>query len=166
MCVALTALDATVHVDGPRGKRSIPFEAFHLLPGTTPHLETTLGADELITAVELPAPPAGRWTYRKIRDRASYAFALVSVAAALDVDGGRVRNVRLALGGVATKPWRAHKAEAALNGAEANRDAFRRAAEAEMADARGYGDNDFKIELARRAITDVLLELADGEARL
>jgi xanthine dehydrogenase YagS FAD-binding subunit len=166
MCVALAALDATVQVAGPQGKRSIRFEDFHLLPGSTPHIETTLRADELITSVELPAIPfAGRSLYRKVRDRASYAFALVSVAAALDLEGGRVRNARIALGGVATKPWRARKAEQALEGAEASFQSFRRAAEAEMADGRGYGHNNFKLELARRTIAAVLLEVAGGEAR-
>jgi len=166
MCVALAALDATVHVAGPRGKRAIPFEAFHLLPGATPHIETALEAGELITALELPPVPfAGRSLYRKIRDRASYAFALVSVAAALDLDGGHVRNVRLALGGVATKPWRAHKAETVLTRLEATAENFRLAADAELADARGYGYNNFKIELARRTITSVLLELAGQEVR-
>jgi xanthine dehydrogenase YagS FAD-binding subunit len=166
MCVALAALDATVHVAGPEGNRSIPFEAFHLLPGVTPQLETALRPDELIESVELPpAPFSGRSLYRKVRDRASYAFALVSVAAAIDFDGGRVRAARLALGGVATKPWRAHKAEEVLIGAEANVQTFRHAAEAEMADGRGHGHNNFKLELARRTITAVLLELAGGEAR-
>jgi xanthine dehydrogenase YagS FAD-binding subunit len=166
MCVALAALEATVQVEGPRGKRSIPFEEFHLLPGATPQIETALRPDELITAVELPAPAiTGRSLYRKVRDRASYAFALVSVAAAIETDGGRVRNVRVALGGVATKPWRARKAESALTGAEVSVETFRRAAEAELAEARGHGHNYFKIELARRTIVAVLLELAGAEAR-
>ena len=120
---------------------------------------------ELITAVELPALPlAARSTYRKVRDRASYAFALVSVAAALEVDGGIVRDVRLALGGVATKPWRAWKAEEALRGRPASAERFRAAAEAELADARPLRDNGFKVELARRTITAVLDELAGGGA--
>ena len=166
MCVALAALDATVHVAGPQGKRSIAFEEFHLLPGDTPHLETALRSDELIVSVELPPIAfAGNSVYRKVRDRASYAFALVSVAAALEIEGGLVRSARVALGGVAPKPWRARKAEQALVGSEAGVQAFRSAADAEMAEARGHGDNNFKIELARRTMTAVLLEVAGREAR-
>lgn len=165
MCVALAALGATIHVEGPGGPRAIPFDDFHKLPGNTPHIETALGANELITAVELaPLPFASRSVYRKVRDRASYAFALVSVAAALEIDGGRVRNVRLALGGVAPKPWRAFEAERVLLGAEATEESFLRAAEAEVAGARGYRDNRFKIELAKRTIVGVLSELARREA--
>jgi xanthine dehydrogenase YagS FAD-binding subunit len=163
MCVALAALDAVVQVEGPGGKRTIPFEEFHRLPGNTPQIETTLGSDELITAIEVPPLPFAKHArYRKVRDRASYAFALVSVAAMLDVERGAVRNVRLALGGVAHKPWRAKEAEKVLNGASANTETFRRAAEAELSQARGYGYNDFKIELAKRTITGVLTELAEG----
>jgi xanthine dehydrogenase YagS FAD-binding subunit len=166
MCVALAALDATVHVDGPGGQRTITFEAFHLFPEDTPHIETALRTDDLITAVELPSLPfARRSLYRKIRDRASYAFALVSVAAALETEGGRIRNVRLALGGVAPKPWRAYEAEHVLSGVEANLENFRRAADAELASAKGYRYNSFKIELARRTIASVLSELADREDR-
>lgn len=164
MCVALAALDAIVRVAGPRGERSIPFDSFHRLPGNTPHLETTLETNELITAVELPPLSfARRSLYRKVRDRASYAFALVSVAAALEIEAGRIRNVRLALGGVAPKPWRARQAERVLAGAEPNPETFRRAAGAELADASGYRHNAFKIELARRTIAGVLSELADRE---
>jgi xanthine dehydrogenase YagS FAD-binding subunit len=163
MCVALAALDAVVQVEGPGGKRTIPFEEFHRLPGNTPQIETTLGSDELITAIEVPPLPFAKHArYRKVRDRASYAFALVSVAAMLDVERGAVRNVRLALGGVAHKPWRAKEAEKVLNGDSANTETFRRAAEAELSQARGYGYNDFKIELAKRTITGVLTELAEG----
>jgi len=166
MCVALAALGATVHVDGPNGKRAIPFDEFHALPGDTPHVETALQANELITAVELPALPfARRSLYRKVRDRASYAFALVSVAAALEIEGGRVRNVRLALGGVAPKPWRAFAAERVLSGAEANMETFRRAADTELASAKGYRYNRFKIELAKRVIASTLSDLADGEVK-
>jgi xanthine dehydrogenase YagS FAD-binding subunit len=165
MCVALAALAATVHVDGPAGPRAIPFDEFHKLPGDTPHIETALGPNELITAVELPPLPfARRSLYRKVRDRASYAFALVSVAAALEIEGGRIRNVRLALGGVAPKPWRAFQAERVLAGAEASEESFLRAAEAEVAAARGYRDNRFKIELAKRTIASALNELARREA--
>ena len=164
MCVALAALEATVRVAGPRGERTIPFDAFHSLPGNSPHLETTLRTDELITAVELPALPfARRSLYRKVRDRSSYAFALVSVAAALEIEGGTIRNGRLALGGVAPKPWRARQAERVLSGAGPDPETFRRAADAELAGAKGYRDNAFKIELARRTIASVLSELADRE---
>lgn len=166
MCVALAALDATVIIAGPQGERRIPFTDFHLLPGTAPHIETQLAANELITAVELPALPfAKRSLYRKVRDRASYAFALVSVAAALEIENGQIRQARIALGGVAPKPWRAYEAEHILNGAPANPVMFRRAADVEMASAIGYRDNTFKIELARRTITDVLTELAEKEVK-
>ncbi len=166
MCVALAALDATVRVAGPNGQRSIPFHEFHCLPAETPHIETVLGANELIVAVELPSLPfAGRSLYRKIRDRASYAFALVSVAAALEIEENTIRNVRLALGGVAPKPWRAFEAERVLSGAPATLETFRRAADAELATARGYRDNRFKIELARRTIASVLSELTAPEVK-
>jgi xanthine dehydrogenase YagS FAD-binding subunit len=165
MCVALAALDAIVHLQGPDGERTMKFTDLHRLPGGSPHIETELRAHELITAVELPALSFGaRSTYRKVRDRASYAFALVSVAAALDIGAdGSVRDVRLALGGVAHKPWRAWKAEAALRGQPAGQEAFRAAAEAELTDATGLRGNGFKIELARRTIVAVLGELM-GEA--
>jgi xanthine dehydrogenase YagS FAD-binding subunit len=166
MCVALAALDAKVHVEGPRGERTIQFEEFHRLPGDTPQMETNLGADELITSVELPPLEfAKKSRYRKVRDRASYAFALVSVAAAIDIQGGVVRDIRIALGGVAHKPWRARRAEAALTGKHANAKNFRNAAEAELSEARGYRDNTFKIELAKRTIESVLSELAGIDAR-
>lgn len=163
MCVALAALDATVRVNGPEGERRVPFNAFHCLPGDTPHIETALGSQELITSIELPSLPfAKRSRYRKVRDRASYAFALVSVAAALEIENGRVAQVRLALGGVAPKPWRAYEAEKVLLGAEVGLVTFRRAAEAELSNARGYRDNRFKIELATRTIASVLSELAEA----
>jgi xanthine dehydrogenase YagS FAD-binding subunit len=163
MCVALAALDAVVHLHGPGGARTVPLTQLHRLPGEHPEIETVLHRGELITAVELPPLSwAKRSTYRKVRDRASYAFALVSVAAALDVHSGEVRNVRIALGGVAHKPWRARKAEAALIGGPATGRAFRAAAEAELATARPLRDNEFKIELATRTITAVLSELAGG----
>jgi len=163
MCVALAALDATVHVHGPRGTRRIPMLEFHRLPGDTPHIDTNLRPDELITSVELPSLPfAANSLYRKVRDRSSYAFALVSVAAALEVEEGRVKGVRLALGGVAHKPWRALKAERVLQGAAATTATFREAAEAELQSARGLADNAFKIELAKRTIVMVLDSLADG----
>lgn len=163
MCVALAALDAIVHLDGPGGVRTIPLVDLHRLPGETPEAETTLRSRELITAIELPAAAiAARSTYRKVRDRASYAFALVSLAAALDVEDGVVRDVRLALGGVAHKPWRAGSAEALLRGGPATESRFRAAAEAELKDAAGLRDNTFKIELAKRVIVMTLLELAQG----
>ena len=163
MCVALAALDATVHVSGPNGDRTTPFEGFHFLPGDTPHVETALRPNELIVSVELPSLPFAKHSrYRKVRDRASYAFALVSVAAALEIESGTVSNVRLALGGLAPKPWRAYEAEKVLLGAEANPETFRRAAEAELSRARGFRDNSFKIELAKRTIASVLSELAEA----
>ena len=126
MCVALAALDAIVHVEGRGGKRTIPLNDFHRLPGETPHLETNLAPDELITSIQIPAIGYARNSrYRKVRDRASYAFALVSVAAMLGTEHGVIRNVRIALGGVAHKPWRAYRAEQAMSGAEANRETFR-----------------------------------------
>ena len=166
MCVALAALGAVVHLEGPAGTRTLPLVDLHRLPGDRPDLETNLQPGELITAVELPPLAFGaRSTYRKVRDRASYAFALVSVAAALDIGpGGDVRGVRLALGGVAHKPWRATKAEAALHGRSADAASFRAAAEAELADAIGLPGNAFKIELARRVIVSTLEELAGASA--
>jgi xanthine dehydrogenase YagS FAD-binding subunit len=164
MCVALAALGATVQVEGPAGRRAIPFEEFHLLPEATPHIETVLQPGELITVVELPALPfATRSVYRKIRDRASYAFALVSVAAAIEVESGLIRNIRLALGGVAPKPWRALEAERVLTGAPPTIESFHRAADAELAKARGYRDNHFKIELALRIISSTLADLTATE---
>ena len=166
MCVALAALGAVVHLEGPAGRRTLPLVDLHRLPGDRPDLESNLQLGELITAVELPPLAFGaRSTYRKVRDRASYAFALVSVAAALDIGpGGDVRGVRLALGGVAHKPWRATKAEAALHGRSADTASFRAAAEAELADAIGLPGNAFKIELARRIIVSTLEELAGASA--
>ena len=164
MGVALAALGAVVHLSGANGERTVAFTDLHRLPGDHPEIETVLEPGELITAVALPGlPMAARSTYRKVRDRASYAFALVSVAAALELEGGVVKDVRLALGGLAHKPWRAWKAEKALRGRPATGEAFRAAAEAELADARPLRDNGFKIELARRTIAAVLGQLA-GEA--
>jgi xanthine dehydrogenase YagS FAD-binding subunit len=165
MCVALAALDAVVHLRSPGGGRTVPLTELHRLPGDHPEIETVLEPGELVTAVELPALPlAARSAYRKVRDRASYAFALVSVAAALEVDGGTVRDVRLALGGVATKPWRAWRAEEALRGRPATAESFRAAAGAELAEARPLRDNAFKAGLAERTMTAVLEELAGGGA--
>jgi xanthine dehydrogenase YagS FAD-binding subunit len=161
MAVAMVALEAVVHTHGPDGDRAIPMTELHRLPGEEPERDTVLAHGELITAVELP--PLGfavNSHYRKVRDRASYAFALVSVAAALDVADGAVRDVRLALGGVAHKPWRATTAESELRGAPATEASFRAAAEAELAAARPLSDNAFKVPLARRVITSTLLDLA------
>jgi xanthine dehydrogenase YagS FAD-binding subunit len=168
MCVALAALDATVNVEGPAGARAIPFADFHRLPGETPDVDTSLQSGELITSVDLPGSSAGlRSAYRKVRDRASYAFALVSVAAAMRLTDGRVGDVRLALGGVAHKPWRATAAERLLRGMIPAPDVFARAADAELEAAVPRAHNGFKIALARRTIVAVLSELAaaDGGVR-
>ena len=160
LCVALTALNATVETEGPEGTRRIPIGTFHTPPGTTPNVENTLRPNELITAVELPnLPEATNSHYRKVRDRASYAFALVSTAAALTVKEGKVTHAQIALGGVATHPWRAHKAEAALKNAPATRETYEKAAEAELADAVPHPDNAFKIPLAIRTLTATLTAL-------
>jgi xanthine dehydrogenase YagS FAD-binding subunit len=166
MCVALTALDATVRVSGANGEeRTIAFGDFHRLPGNTPHVETDLHPAELITAVDLPAASANLPSvYRKVRDRASYAFALVSVGAALRVADGRIDEVRIALGGVAHKPWRASIAEQMLRGEAATEASFVRAAEAELAPAMPGRDNAFKVELAKRMIASVLQELTAVQA--
>lgn len=157
MCVALAALEAVVRVQGPQGEREIAFADFHRLPGDRPDLDTNLAADELIVAVDLPMTPwSARSHYLKVRDRASYAFALVSVAAALQVEGGKIVAARVALGGVAHKPWRATEAEEALVGRAAGPDLFQAAAKAALAQAIGYAHNQFKIELARRCIVRAL----------
>jgi xanthine dehydrogenase YagS FAD-binding subunit len=155
--VALAALDAEVVVLGPGGERRIPFAGFHRLPGDRPDRDTTIEHGELITAVEIaPLPFAAHSTYRKVRDRASYAFALVSVAAALDVADGVVRDVRIAFGGVAHTPWRAHRAEAALRGRPAEDASFREAAAAELAEAVTDDGNAFKVPMLTGALTAVL----------
>ena len=165
MCVALAALGAVVHLRSARGERMLPLTDLHRLPEDHPEIETVLESGELITAIELPALPfAVRSTYRKVRDRASYAFALISVAAALELEGGTVKNVRLALGGVAHKPWRAWEAEAFLNGRPATVENFRAAAEAELSHAKPLRDNGFKVELAVRTIAAVLGELMGENA--
>jgi xanthine dehydrogenase YagS FAD-binding subunit len=157
MCVALAALEATVRVTGKDGDRAIPFAEFHRLPGDAPQTDTNLRADEIITSVDLPAKGfAENHTYLKVRDRASYAFALVSVAAALEMDGSAIKEARLALGGVAHKPWRDTEAEALLNGKEASKENFQKVAEAILRDAKGFGYNDFKLELAKRAVVRAL----------
>ena len=161
MCVALAALDAQVHLRSRDGERTVALVDFHQLPEEHPDVETVLQPGELITAIELPALSFGTHSaYRKVRDRASYAFALISVAAALDVQDGRVKDVRIALGGVAHKPWRAFKAEAALRGGPATAEAFHAAAEAELATAVPLRDNGFKIELAKRTVVAVLRDLS------
>jgi xanthine dehydrogenase YagS FAD-binding subunit len=163
MCVALAVLEAKVHVAGPRGEREIAFAEFHRLPGDTPQRDTNLEADELITAVELPPRGfASNYTYLKIRDRLSYAFALVSVGAGLELDGDAISEARFALGGVAHKPWRSTEAEAALRGQPANEAAFAKAADIVLREAEGFGGNSFKIELARRTIVRALSQAARG----
>ena len=165
MAVALAALDAVVHLSGPDGERTLTLAELHRLPGDTPELETELRPGELIAAVEVPPLPfAASSAYRKVRDRASYAFALVSVAAALDVRDGQIADVRLALGGVAPKPWRARLAEQALREQPATAQSFRAAAAAELSQAAPLRDNGFKVELARRTIIAVLSGLAGDAA--
>lgn len=165
MCVALAALDAVIHVEGRGGRRAIEFADFHRLPGDTPERDNLLADDELITGIELPAESfASHSNYLKIRDRASYAFALVSVAAALNLDGGVVRDARLALGGVAHKPWRDKAVERLLIGKPATREHFAAAADAMLADAQPLTHNAFKVKLARRAIIRALSDAATGGA--
>jgi xanthine dehydrogenase YagS FAD-binding subunit len=161
LAVALAAFDASVRVVGPAGERAIPLVDFHRLPGDLPQRDTQLERDELIVAVDVPAlPTAANSRYRKVRDRASFSFALVSVAAALDVAAGEVRDVRIAFGGLAHKPWRASAAEELLRGSAADEQAFRRAADAELAQARPLRDNGYKVELASNALVRTLMELA------
>jgi xanthine dehydrogenase YagS FAD-binding subunit len=165
MCVALAALDAVIRVEGPRGAREIQMTDFHRLPGDTPEVDTNLQPDELIVAVDLPSTAfAKRSGYLKVRDRAQYAFALVSVAAALDVRNGKIATARLALGGVAHKPWRALDAEKVLTGATANAQTFKAAAEAAVRGATPQKHNAFKVELAKRAVVRILNEVANGRA--
>jgi xanthine dehydrogenase YagS FAD-binding subunit len=159
MAVALAALEARVHVTGPAGHRTVPIPGLHRLPGEEPERDTVLEQGELITAVELPPPPAGASKYRKVRERASFAFALVSIAAVLDVADGVVRDCRLALGGVAHAPWRARLAEAELRGAPADEESFARAADAELGQARPLPRNAYKVPLSRNLIVRTLQEL-------
>lgn len=161
MAVALAALDASVRVQGRDGEKTIPMDEFHRLPDNEPERDTNLDPGDLVTAVEVPALGIPS-RYRKVRERASFAFALVSVAAALDTDGDEIRDVRLALGGVAHKPWRAHRAEEALRGATATRESFLRAAEAELEAAEPLRDNAYKVPLARNLIVRTLTELWEG----
>ncbi len=161
VAVALMALDARIEVSAAHGQRTIPFDAFYRLPGSTPHLETTLQRGELITGLLLPLLPfAAHSVYVKVRDRSEYDFALTSAAVALDVQNATVRDVRIALGGVGTIPWRAPQAERALVGTSATRDSFARAADTALADARGQGQNDFKIALAKRTLIRALEQAA------
>jgi xanthine dehydrogenase YagS FAD-binding subunit len=164
MAVALVALDATVQTLSVGGsERSVPLRDLHLLPETTPHIETVLAPGELITAVVLPPAPAGRQVYRKVRDRASYEFALVSVGVVLACDGGTIRSARVALGGVAHKPWRSLEAEAVLHGRPATTTTFEAAADAALARAVGRGHNDFKISLAKRTLVATLARAAEEQ---
>jgi xanthine dehydrogenase YagS FAD-binding subunit len=163
MCVALTALDAVVNVSGPDGERQIPFADYHRLPGNEPWRDNNLKQGELVTSIDLPAGQFNtNYTYLKLRDRLSYAFALVSVAVALKVEGGKLADVRIALGGVAHKPWRVPAAEAMLNGQAASPELFHQAAARILEGAVGQGTNDFKIELARRAIARALAQAVAG----
>jgi xanthine dehydrogenase YagS FAD-binding subunit len=157
MSVAMVALEAIVHTESPTGRRSIPIADFHLPPGDTPHIETVLDHDELITAVELPKPAAlWRSRYLKVRDRASYEFALASAAVVLTISSGDITRVRIALGGVGAKPWRSPEAEEALAGKPANEASFRQAAEAALRAAKPQSESGFKIELAKRCLTHAL----------
>jgi xanthine dehydrogenase YagS FAD-binding subunit len=163
MCVALAVLEAKVHVTGPRGERVIAFADFHRLPADTPQRDTNLNADELVTSIELPPRGfAANYTYLKIRDRLSYAFALVSVAVGLELEGGAIKEARFALGGVAHKPWRDPRAEAALRGRAPTEATFAQAADLVLSEAKGFGHNTFKIDLARRAIVRALSQAARG----
>lgn len=157
MCVALAALDATIHVQRANGTHTIPFADFHLLPGDTPHRETVLEPGDLITHIQLPPPVKhAKHVYLKLRDRASYEFALASAAVVLVIDGGKITSARLAMGGVGTKPWPAPEAEAALRGQPANEASYRAAAEAALRGAKPQSQNGFKVELAKRCITHAL----------
>jgi xanthine dehydrogenase YagS FAD-binding subunit len=157
MCIALAALEAMIHIQGPKGVRAVPFGDFHLLPGDTPQRETVLEPGDLITHVTLPPPISGsKQLYLKLRDRASYEFALSSAAVVLTLAGGNIKRARLALGGVGTKPWRSPEAEAALTGKPANDATFRQAAEAALRNAKPQSENGFKIELAKRCVTYAL----------
>ncbi len=164
-CVPLVALDAIVEIEGKAGRREVPLESFHNLPGDAPERDSVLEPGELIVAVRLPDEAAAfsaHARYLKVRERTSYAFAVVSAAAALRIEDDTIVEARIALGGVALKPWRARAAEAMLAGAGPDETAFRRAAEAALADAKPPGDNEFKIELARRTVTRALTLAAAG----
>ena len=163
MCIAMAALEATIHVQGPKGSRAIPFGEFHLLPGNTPHRETVLEPGDLITHVTLPAPIKGsKQLYLKLRDRASYEFALASAAVVISITDRNVTRARIGLGGVGTKPWRSQEAEAVLVGQPATGANFRRAAEAALRDAKPQSENGFKVELAKRCLTHALQMAVTG----
>jgi xanthine dehydrogenase YagS FAD-binding subunit len=163
MNVALVALESVVRVQGPGGERTIPFEEFHLLPGDTPERETVLEQGELITAVDIPATPfAANSLYLKLRDRASYEFALASVALALEMSGKKIATARVAFGGVATKPWRARNVEAVLAGQVPSESLFTRAAEVAAEGAIPRGDNSYKVDLLKRAVVKSLTDLLNG----
>jgi xanthine dehydrogenase YagS FAD-binding subunit len=163
MCVALAALEATIHVQGAQGPRAFPIGDFHLLPGDTPHRETALEPGDLITHVTLPPPVAGsKQHYLKLRDRASYEFALASAAVVITITSGTVTHARIALGGVGTKPWRSPEAETALVGQPATRASFRNAAEAALREAKPQSQNGFKIELCKRCLTHALATAASA----
>ena len=164
MAVAMRALGARVEVEGQDGTREIALDAFYRLPGDTPHIETVLAPGELITAVILPAPAGGRQIYRKVRDRSSYAFALVSVAAVVEVENGRIAKAQLAFGGLGPMPWRDAKVEKALVGEAPSPALFDRAADILLAEARGHGGNDFKIPLTRRTLAAVLSQATEAAA--
>lgn len=157
MCIALAALEATIHIQGPKGPRSVAFGDFHVLPGNTPERETILEPGDLITHVTLPPPISGsKQLYLKLRDRASYEFALASAAVVLTISNNKITRARIALGGVGTKPWRSPEAEAALTGKPANEATFRQTAEAALRNAKPQSENSFKIELAKRCLTHSL----------
>jgi xanthine dehydrogenase YagS FAD-binding subunit len=158
MCVALAALDATVHITGPRGDRKMLFTDFHRLPGDTPELDNNLQKGELITDVHIPANSFNKFHYLKIRDRSSYAFALVSVAVALEVSGNTINNAKLAMGGVAHKPWRLSEVEKFLVGRSAGKETFAPAADMAMQGANGFGQNNFKIKMGKASLTEALLQ--------
>jgi xanthine dehydrogenase YagS FAD-binding subunit len=167
MCVALAALDAKVHVVGPVGGRAIALTEFHRLPEDAPHRDTNLAADEIVAAIELPPGGfAAHYTYLKVRDRLSYAFALVSVAVGLELDGGSIKEARIALGGVAHKPWRDPAAEASLRGKAADATTFAEAANLYLREAKGYAHNTFKIDLARRTIIRAMTQAARGTPQI
>ena len=156
MCVAMTALEAVIHLEGSAGKRTVAIGEFYKLPGDTPNVENVLMPGELITHVELPPPSGNKQVYLKLRDRASYEFALASAAVVAKVEGGHVRSVRVAMGGVGTRPWRSHEAEAALTGKAANAANFHAAAEAALKGSKPRDENAFKVELARRCVKRAL----------